>query len=112
MKGVTGENLLQLLERRLDNVVYRLGFACDHAEARQLVRHGHFRSTASKVDIPSFLVPGATTPSRCSERSRKIDPHAARALAAVERRGVPQWIELDKDAFEGKLISAAVAART
>jgi len=55
MKGVAGENLLQLLERRLDNVVYRLGFASDHAEARQLVRHGHFRVNGTKVNIPSFL---------------------------------------------------------
>ena len=57
MKGVTGENLLQLLERRLDNVVYRLGFAVDHAEARQLVRHGHFTVNGKQVNIPSFLVP-------------------------------------------------------
>ena len=56
MKGVTGENLLMLLERRLDNVVYRLGFASDHAEARQLVRHGHFSVNGSRVDIPSYLV--------------------------------------------------------
>src|SRR5206468_8688671 len=55
MKGVTGENLLQLLERRLDNVVYRLGFASDHAEARQLVRHRHFIVNGARVDIPSFL---------------------------------------------------------
>ena len=55
MKGVAGENLLQLLERRLDNVVYRLGFASDHAEARQLVRHGHFLVNGKKVNIPSFL---------------------------------------------------------
>src|SRR6201990_2466449 len=56
MKGVTGENLLVLLERRLDNIVYRLGFASDHAEARQLVRHGHFQVNGSHVDIPSYLV--------------------------------------------------------
>ena len=56
MKGVTGENLIQLLERRLDNVVYRMGFASDHAEARQLVRHGHFTINGKKVNIPSYLV--------------------------------------------------------
>src|SRR5262249_58646171 len=56
MKGVTGDNLLVLLERRLDNIVYRLGFASDHAEARQLVRHGHFRVNGRKVNIPSYLV--------------------------------------------------------
>ena len=55
MKGVAGENLLQLLERRLDNVIYRLGFASDHAEARQLVRHGHFKVNGKQVNIPSFL---------------------------------------------------------
>src|SRR5712691_9212088 len=55
MKGVTGDNLLVLLERRLDNIVYRMGFASDHAEARQLVRHGHFRVNGGKVNIPSFL---------------------------------------------------------
>lgn len=103
MKGVTGENLLQLLERRLDNVVYRLGFAADHAEARQLVRHGHFTVNTSRVDIPSYLVrPNDVVILR--ERSKKI-ARLSENMNAVERRGVPQWLELDKDNFRGKVRS-------
>ncbi len=101
MKGVTGENLLQLLERRLDNVVYRLGFAADHAEARQLVRHGHFSINGTRVDIPSYLVrPNDQIVVR--ERSKKI-ARLAENVNAVERRGVPPWLELDKDNFRGKM---------
>jgi small subunit ribosomal protein S4 len=103
MKGVTGENLLSLLERRLDNVVYRLGFASDHAEARQLVRHGHLRVNGRKVDIPSFLCRGNDTIT-VKEGSRKVT-RVQESLAAVERRGVPKWLQLDKDAFEGKLVT-------
>src|SRR5664279_3895738 len=90
MKGVAGENLLQLLERRLDNVVYRLGFASDHAEARQLVRHGHFFINGKKVNIPSYLV-RARDVIQVKEPSQKI-ARINEALAAVDRRGVPQWI--------------------
>jgi len=101
MKGVTGENLLQLLERRLDNVVYRMGFASDHAEARQLVRHGHFLVNGKRVDIPSYLVrAGDNVVLR--ERSKKI-ARLAENLNAVERRGVPQWLEQDKDNFRGRI---------
>src|SRR5689334_23984685 len=71
MKGVAGENLLQLLERRLDNVIYRLGFASDHAEARQLVRHGHFQVNGKKVNIPSFLRRSNDTIT-VRDKSRKI----------------------------------------
>jgi small subunit ribosomal protein S4 len=99
MKGVAGENLIQLLERRLDNVVYRMGFASDHAEARQLVRHGHFRINGKKVDIPSYLVRPRDIVNVC-EGSQKI-ARINEALAAVDRRGVPQWIDLDKDGFRG-----------
>ncbi len=103
MKGVTGENLLQLLERRLDNVVYRLGFAADHAEARQLVRHGHFSVNNARVNIPSYLVrPNDMVVVR--ERSKKI-ARFTENMNAVERRGVPQWLELDKDNFRGKMRS-------
>ncbi|MBP6845452.1 MAG: 30S ribosomal protein S4, partial [Kofleriaceae bacterium] len=99
MKGIAGENLIQLLERRLDNVVYRMGFASDHAEARQLVRHGHFTINGKKVNIPSYLVrPRDVVLVR--ESSRTIT-RISEALAAVDRRGVPQWIELDKDGFRG-----------
>lgn len=101
MKGVTGENLLQLLERRLDNVIYRMGFASDHAEARQLVRHGHFLVNGKRVDIPSYLVrAGDNVVLR--ERSKKI-ARLAENLNAVERRGVPQWLEQDKDNFRGRI---------
>jgi len=103
MKGVAGENLLQLLERRLDNVVYRLGFASDHAEARQLVRHGHFRVNGQKVNIPSFLC-RANDAIEVKEGSKKIT-RVLESLGAVDRRGVPKWLELDKDAFKGRLTS-------
>ena len=93
MKGVTGENLL-LLERRLDNIVYRLGFASNHAEARQLVRHGHFSINGARVNIPSYLV-RPTTPVSVRESSKKM-PRLAENLGAVDRRGVPQWLELNR----------------
>jgi small subunit ribosomal protein S4 len=99
MKGVTGDNLIQLLERRLDNVIYRMGFACDHAEARQLVRHGHFKVNGRRVNIPSYLV-RTNDAVEVVDRSRTVN-RIVEALGAVERRGVPRWIELDKDAFKG-----------
>ena len=101
MKGVAGENLLQLLERRLDNVIYRLGFASDHAEARQLVRHGHFTVNGKKVNIPSYLV-RARDIVQVRESSQKM-ARINEALAAVDRRGVPQWITLDKENFRGAI---------
>lgn len=98
MKGVTGENLIQLLERRLDNVIYRMGFASDHAEARQLVLHGHFTINGKRVNIPSYLIrPRDVVQVR---ESSKTMARIAEALAAVDRRGVPGWISLDKDAFK------------
>lgn len=99
MKGVTGENLLSLLERRLDNAVYRLGFASTRAEGRQLVLHRHFTVNGRKVNIPSYLLrPGDVI--SVGERSRKV-PGITEALAGVERRGMPSWLELDKDKFQG-----------
>ena len=100
-KGVAGENLIQLLERRLDNVVYRMGFASDHAEARQLVRHGHFTVNGKKVNIPSYQV-RARDVVAVREPSKTIT-RISEALAAVDRRGVPQWIELDKDGMRGAI---------
>jgi len=98
-KGKTGENLLQQLELRLDNVVFRMGFADTRAEARQLVRHGHFSVNGKRVNIPSFHVrPGATV--EVVEKSRKV-LRISEALETVDRRGVPQWVELDKKAFKG-----------
>jgi small subunit ribosomal protein S4 len=99
MKGVTGENLLVLLERRLDSIVFRLGFGATCAEARQLVNHGHFRVNGRKVDIPSSLVrPGDVIELR--EKSRKM-PKINENLAAVSRRGLPSWVELDRDHYRG-----------
>ena len=101
MKGVTGENLLSLLERRLDNVVYRLGFASSRSESRQLVRHGHFTLNGKKVDIPSIQTRVGDV-IELREKSRKI-VSINDALDAVARRGIPQWLELDRDAFKGNL---------
>ena len=96
-RGVTGETLLQLLERRFDNIVYRLGFATSRAEARQLVRHGHFRVNGRKVDVPSYLVrPGDTITVR--ERSRQV-ARIREALELAQRRGVPEWLEVSAEAF-------------
>ncbi|HZJ67567.1 MAG TPA: 30S ribosomal protein S4 [Kofleriaceae bacterium] len=100
-KGVSGHTLIQLLERRLDNVVYRMGFASDHAEARQLVRHGHFTINGKKVNIPSYLV-RARDIVAVRESSQKM-ARINEALAAVDRRGVPQWIQMDKDNFRGAI---------
>jgi small subunit ribosomal protein S4 len=99
MRGRTGEILLSLLERRLDNVVFRLGFATSRAEARQLVRHGHFEVGGRKVDVPSFRVKAGTTV-RLRESSRQI-ARITEALAALERRSLPGWLELDAENFEG-----------
>jgi small subunit ribosomal protein S4 len=100
-KGITGETLLALLERRLDNIVYRLGFANSRNEARQLVRHNHFLVNRFKVNIPSYLVkPGDVIELR--EKSKKV-VRILEALEGVARRGVPQWLELDKDQMKGSM---------
>jgi small subunit ribosomal protein S4 len=102
-KGITGEVLLFLLERRLDNAVYRLGFANSRNEARQLVRHSHFSVNQSKVNIPSYLVkPGDVIEVR--EKSKKV-VRIQEALEGVARRGIPQWLELDKDQMKGSVKS-------
>jgi small subunit ribosomal protein S4 len=100
-KGITGETLLVLLERRLDNVAYRLGFASSRPEARTLVRHGHVLVNGKKVNIPSYTVRVGDVIS-VKEKSRQ----AARVLAAMEgvqRRGVPDWAELDREAVSGRI---------
>ena len=101
MKGVTGENLLFLMERRLDNIVYRLGFAASRTEARQLIRHGHFTLNGRKVNIPSIQLKAGDV-IELREKSRKI-ASINDSLEAVVRRGIPQWLELDRDAFKGSL---------
>lgn len=101
MKGRAGENLLVLLERRLDNVIFRMGFATSRAEARQLIRHGHFLVDGRKASIPSMaLRTGASVSVR--EKSRKIS-RIAGALEALEGKSLPQWLEIDKDSFRGKV---------
>jgi small subunit ribosomal protein S4 len=98
MKGRAGENLLILLERRLDNVVFRSGYATSRAEARQLVKHGHFRIDGQKAQTPSMLVkPGMKLSLR--ERSTKIE-RVSGALEALEGKSVPQWLEVDKESKE------------
>ncbi|MDL1955981.1 MAG: 30S ribosomal protein S4 [Candidatus Desulfofervidus auxilii] len=101
LKGVTGENLLMLLERRLDNVVYRMGFANSRRQARQLVRHGHVLVNDEKVDIPSYLVEVGDI-IKIREKSKDI-PFIKEALEAVARRGVPSWLEVDKERLEGRV---------
>ncbi|MDR3606591.1 MAG: 30S ribosomal protein S4 [Oligoflexia bacterium] len=92
-KGVTGSNLLSMLERRLDNVAYRAGFANSRTEARQLVRHGHFTVNGHKVNIPSYLVSKGDAV-EVHEKSRSV-ARIVGALEGVKRREIPQWIELD-----------------
>jgi small subunit ribosomal protein S4 len=100
-RGITGENLLLLLESRLDNMIYRMGFAPSRSEARQLVRHGHFLVNHRRVTIPSYLVkPGDEIQVR--ESSRKV-VRIQESLELAQRRGVPEWLEVNKDAFAGRV---------
>jgi small subunit ribosomal protein S4 len=103
MKGVTGDNLLQILERRLDNVVQRMGFAGSKKEARQIVRHGHMLVNGKKVNIPSYLLKSGDVV-ELREKSRGI-AHIQQTLASVEKRGFPSWLEVDKTQFRGKVLS-------
>jgi len=100
-KGVTGENLLVLLERRLDNVIYRLGFASSRSQARQLVRHNHILINGKRVNIPSYLV-SVDEEITLKEKSRKVEA-IVDSLSAVARRGTPSWLHLDQDNFKGKI---------
>lgn len=100
-RGITGETLLVLLERRLDNVAYRLGFASSRAEARTLVRHGHVLVNGKKVNIPSYTVRAGDVVS-IKEPSRQLG-RVQSAMEGAQRRGVPDWAEVDRDAFSGKI---------
>jgi small subunit ribosomal protein S4 len=100
-RGITGETLLVLLERRLDNVAYRLGFAGSRAEARLLVRHGHVLVNGQKVNIPSYIVRVGDVVS-VKERSRQIT-RVLSAMEGAQRRGVPDWAELDRDTCSGRI---------
>lgn len=105
MKGVTGENLLQILESRLDNVVYRLGFAQSRPEARQLVKHDHFRVNGKKVNIPSYLVsPGDVI--SVADKMKNSDKMKA-IIDGTGGKVMPSWLELDIDNLTGKVISLA-----
>jgi len=109
LKGITGETLLQLLERRLDNVAYRLGFATSRPQARQLVRHGHFAVNGRKVDIPSYLVKAGDVVSvRAGSQKNVTIQHA---IEEVKGRGVPEWLTLDGDQFGGRVVSLPTRAQ-
>jgi len=100
-KGVTGEILLQLLERRLDNVVYRLGFAASRAQGRQLVRHGHFTVNGKRADVPSFSIkPGDLVAVRPSSLK---NPSITYAMEEVKGRGIPEWMEVNGEQMTGRL---------
>ena len=102
-KGVTGENLLQILESRLDNVVYRLGFGTSRAQARQLVNHGQFEVNGQKVDIPSYLVKAGDV---ISVRESKKDNVTIKANVE-SARPVPAWLELNNETLSGKVVRLA-----
>ncbi len=103
-KGVTGENLLSLLERRLDNVVFRMGFANSRSEARQLVRHNHFLINGKKVNVPSYLVKTGTVVELKEKSKKNLKINAA--LDAVNRRGIPEWLESSKETLKGTVKSS------
>ena len=100
-RGITGETLLQLLERRFDNMIYRMGFATSRSEARQLVRHGHFKVNGRKVNVPSALLKAGDVV-EVRERSRKMT-RIQEALAQAEHRGAPDWVEVNRDAFTARV---------
>jgi small subunit ribosomal protein S4 len=102
-KGVVGEVLLQKLERRLSNVVYRLGFGNSQAQARQLVRHGHVRVNDRKIDIPSYQVRVGDAISLAPRATKNAFVLAS--VEAVKGRGVPKWLELDAEGLKGKVLA-------
>ena len=103
MKGNTGENLLSLVERRLDNVVYRLGYASTRREARQLVNHGHYTVNGKRVNIPSFQVKPGDVVAVC-EKSRTTTKFKS-LLEENGKKACPKWIEKANDSFEGKVVA-------
>jgi small subunit ribosomal protein S4 len=102
-KGITGSNLLVLLERRLDNVVYRLGFVNSRTQGRHFVRHNHFLVNGKKVNIPSYLIK-AGDEITVGEKSQKVQA-ISDSLDTVVRRGLPQWLDLEKDKMKGTVKS-------
>jgi len=101
-KGITGENLLIMLERRLDNVIFSLGFAGSRAQARQFVRHGHVLIDGRKVSVPSYQVKGGQAIA-VKEGSRK-NPLIRSSVETARGRGIPEWLELDADNVTGKVL--------
>lgn len=105
MQGVTGENLLSILESRLDNVAYRLGFGTSRAQARQMVLHGHVTVNGKKVNIPSYLVkPGQTVALKEESRSLEL---VKGILETTASRPIPQWLDLNKQTSEAKVVAMA-----
>jgi small subunit ribosomal protein S4 len=102
-KGVVGETLLSMLERRLDNVAYRLGFANSRSQARQMVTHGHLRVNDRKVNIPSYQVQVGELISLAARQAKNV--FVAEAQEDAKSRGVPKWLELDAAALKGKVLS-------
>ena len=102
-QGITGDNLLRILESRLDNVVYRVGFASSRAEARQLVGHGHFEVNGRRVDIASYLLKAGDVVTIC-EKSRGSEKIKS-VVEANSAKPVPQWIDLDRDNLSAKIIA-------
>ena len=104
-KGITGENLLQILESRLDNVIYRAGFGSSRAQARQLVNHGHFDVNGEKVDIPSYLIKAGDV---ISVREVKQDNKIIKVnVEANKARPIPEWLEKDNDKLQIKVVKLA-----
>lgn len=98
-KGITGTNLLVMLERRMDNVVYRMGFVNSRTQGRHFVRHNHFLVNGKKINLPSYLINTGDV-IEVREKSRSIQA-IIDSMTAVVRRGVPQWLDLEKDKFKG-----------
>ena len=105
-KGMTGENLLLLLEKRLDNVVFRMGFASSRNEARQIVRHGHIELNGRRADIPSMLV-RVKDQVAVREKSR-TNPHIKNAMEAARRKGTTGWVEVDSEKFIGRIVAEPI----
>ncbi len=105
-KGITGENLISLLERRLDNIVYRLGFAGNRREARILVTHGAFRVNGSKVDIASSVLKANDIVEPAEKRKKSLV--IAENLKTVDRRGIPEWLSMDKEGMKGTVVRVPV----
>ncbi len=104
MPGVTGDNLLNMLERRLDNVIYRMGLGTSHPQARQIVRHGHITVNGRKVNIPSFIVKTGDVV-EVAEKSRN-NPAILAARDATAHQPAPNWMEVDRENLKGRIISS------